>query len=256
MQPTPLLARCPYIAQVLAAFDTVVGRSRLMRLDAGQRVKPHADIDYYWHHRVRVHIPVVTDPAVQVFCDGASVHMGAGEAWLLNTWKTHSVINASSIARIHLVFDTVGSPAFWDLVASAGGPRFVAFDPLADARFATESYNLPVVMPPSELESLIADALADADAPPDALTGFAAAARRSLREWRAVWAQHSDGPGGWSMYHLLRQKLLSLADALPDDICVRSNGQRLSRVLRARIVATLNTDLAECPSSGDAPPTA
>ena len=30
--PTPHLERCPYIRQVLASFDTVLGRTRLMRL--------------------------------------------------------------------------------------------------------------------------------------------------------------------------------------------------------------------------------
>src|SRR5215211_7203725 len=30
MRPTPHLARCPYLRQVLAAFGTVLGRTRLM----------------------------------------------------------------------------------------------------------------------------------------------------------------------------------------------------------------------------------
>ena len=32
MQPTDKLARCPYIRQIFTSFETVIGRSRLMRL--------------------------------------------------------------------------------------------------------------------------------------------------------------------------------------------------------------------------------
>src|SRR5262245_36802914 len=33
MQPTPNLAACPYLRQVLASFEAVIGRTRLMRID-------------------------------------------------------------------------------------------------------------------------------------------------------------------------------------------------------------------------------
>src|SRR6202008_349506 len=35
MMPTPVLAGCPYIQQVLASFSTVWSRARLMRIDGG-----------------------------------------------------------------------------------------------------------------------------------------------------------------------------------------------------------------------------
>ena len=56
MRPTPHLARCPYVMQVMAALDVPLGRSRLMRLDAGAEATPHVDLGYYWQHRVRVHV--------------------------------------------------------------------------------------------------------------------------------------------------------------------------------------------------------
>ena len=48
MAPNPRLQYCPYLQQVLAAFRTVIGRSRLMRLDPGANVSDHCDIDYEW----------------------------------------------------------------------------------------------------------------------------------------------------------------------------------------------------------------
>jgi hypothetical protein len=53
----------PYLRQVLAGFGVVWGRSRLMRLAPGASVPEHADINYHWHTRVRLHVPVFTQPA-------------------------------------------------------------------------------------------------------------------------------------------------------------------------------------------------
>jgi hypothetical protein len=261
MLPTAHLDRCPYIRQVLAAFDTVIGRTRLMCLKGGERVAPHCDLHYYWHDRVRVHVPIVTHPAVHFLCDDHEVHMAAGEAWVLDTWRIHGVINASSVGRVHLVFDTVGSSAFWDLVSREGGastggedepaaPRAVPYDPRMDTRFVTERYNLPVVMPPAELEAVIAEALGDATPAgrhADALERLAESTRRSTRDWRAVWAVHGEGSDGWPAYRALQERAAEALAKLPDDLRVRSNGQPLARVLRFRIGAALNPGLAGGP---------
>ena len=68
MRPTPHLAKLPYVRQVLASFGVVWGRSRLMRLDPGAVVPEHADINYHWFYRVRVHIPIFTRPEVLFHC--------------------------------------------------------------------------------------------------------------------------------------------------------------------------------------------
>src|SRR5215210_1384995 len=120
MRPTPFLARCPYLAQVLASLGTVIGRARLMRIAGQSDATPHVDTNYYWMHHVRVHIPAVTYREVKFLCLDQSVHMAAGEAWIFDSWKMHNVINPVPAPRIHLVVGTVGSTAFWNLVARAG----------------------------------------------------------------------------------------------------------------------------------------
>ena len=116
MLPTPHLARCEYLQQVLASFETVIGRSRLMRLAGESEATLHSDTNYYWAERVRIHVPVRTDPAIEFVCNGKSAHMGAGEAWIFDAWQLHNVLNPTGGARVHLVLDTVGSAAFWELV--------------------------------------------------------------------------------------------------------------------------------------------
>src|SRR5262249_4685796 len=126
MRPTAYLERCPYIQQVLGALAAPIGRTRLMRIAGRGEATAHVATNYYWAQRVRVHIPVLTYPGVRFCCGERKVFMDAGECWIFDTWRNHHVLNPEDRPRIHLVVDTVGSAAFWDLVARAEqsfGPR-------------------------------------------------------------------------------------------------------------------------------------
>src|SRR6187551_486216 len=133
MRPTPHLAKLPYVRQLLASFGVVWSRSRLLRLDPGAAVPEHADINYHWFYRVRV-------------------HMKAGEAWLFDNWRLHRVENPTAEERIHLVADTSGSASFWQFAAQAGMPgiqdRELRFDPGQDLAPLTEQSVLRAVMSP------------------------------------------------------------------------------------------------------------
>lgn len=264
MLPTNSLERCPYVRQVIASFDTVIGRSRLMRVDGGERVAPHSDIHYYWRDRVRVHVPILTHPAVRFICDDGEIHMAPGEAWLLDTWRVHSVANDSPVQRIHLVVDTVGSTGFWNLTRGARGslangdearsaPRFVPYRPGVEVRLQTERYNLPAVMSPTEIEALIAEAIDDAASDgnarhAEALAAFSEAARGAVRAWRAEWAVHGPQPG--RVYGMLQRQLLSSVECLPEDLRVASNGVALASILRARIHSIVG-DITDQPGGGE-----
>ncbi|HEX6641547.1 MAG TPA: aspartyl/asparaginyl beta-hydroxylase domain-containing protein, partial [Thermoanaerobaculia bacterium] len=116
MRATRHLDRCPYLRQVLGAFRAVWGRTRLMRLDGNAEATAHCDSNYYWTQHARVHVPIVTSDDVRFLCGDASVNMRAGEAWIFDTWRVHNVLNPHPTRRIHLVADTIGSAAFFDLV--------------------------------------------------------------------------------------------------------------------------------------------
>ena len=135
MLPTAVLQLLPSLVPVLAAFDTPVGRTRMMRIAPGGEATAHVDLNRYWWDRHRVHIPLRTDPRVEFRCGDDGVHMPAGSAWVFDTWRKHNVVNLSSSERIHLVFDTVGSPTLTALLADdrperrglvmSATPRFV-----------------------------------------------------------------------------------------------------------------------------------
>ena len=64
MDQTHYLNKTPYMRQVISAFKSVVGRSRLMRLEPESEVPVHSDTNYHWYSRVRIHVPITTTPEV------------------------------------------------------------------------------------------------------------------------------------------------------------------------------------------------
>ncbi|GAC1623814.1 MAG: hypothetical protein NVS9B10_09100 [Nevskia sp.] len=250
MAPAAALARCPYIRQVLEHFGVVWSRSRLMRLAPGATVPEHSDINYHWFSRVRIHIPVVTAPGVRFHGGAEAVHMAAGEAWVFDNWRRHSVVNASEVTRVHLVADTAGSAAFWEGVLASQHADFeqtpgaiaqpLPYRPNHEARLQFERHNSATVLPPAEVESLIADLAADLETPPTAEGAQAVATFRTLlagfcREWRLGWSLHADEPEGWPKYTLLRDYLSRAVQPFETLRCA-SNGMGAVEVLQARVL--------------------
>jgi hypothetical protein len=211
MQPTPQLMQCKYLLQVLASFGVTLGRTRLMRLAGHAEVTPHADTGYYWVDRVRVHVPVVTQPTVRFECAGAAVNMKAGECWIFNTWGRHFVLNDATESRIHLVCDTVGGEAFWNLVESGKpvpappqfppnwAPRLIGFDENVNPTLVCENTNIPDVMTPWELATHLQFLLEEAGPFPTAAAA-ARAVSTFIRDWRALWARYG-ADAGHAEYH-------------------------------------------------------
>lgn len=244
MRPTPQLARCPYIRQVMAELGAPLGRSRLMKLDARAEATAHVDINHYWMQRVRVHVPVVTLPEVRFLCGDAVTRMLPGECWIFDTWRRHNVLNPTPHERVHLVIDTVGSDAFWALVErSEAPPRQVPFAGDADRDLDCESINIPCVMSPWELELTWRDLLSDAyqaAAERAAIDALAAAAQPLLQRWRALWALYGDAPAGWPEFAELVVAFQRHTHALAAAIDL-PNGVNLAAIIDGSLVPALHT---------------
>lgn len=233
MLPTPSLRACPYLRQVIASFGATVGRSRLMRLSGQAEVSRHFDQGYYWADRVRVHVPIVTQPTVRFECGDMAINMAAGECWIFDTWRMHRVINDADAARIHLVVDTVGGSEFWDLAgrgrvhgAPQRGPwepRRMPHAPGVEAEFPLESFNVPVVMSPWEMKShfglLFGDAL-----PHPQLQQVQWLAAQLLRGWHGLWAQYGDSRSGHPHYRALLDRFQKQALPLSEPLLLNNNG--------------------------------
>lgn len=220
MGPTPHLEKCPYLREVLASLHSPIGRTRLMRIDGNGEAHAHRDISYYWMHRVRVHVPAITNPAVKFICGDRELHMAAGEAWIFDTLKTHNVINPRPSRRIHLVADTVGSKEFWRMVD--GGK------PARPAPLQFEQRNFPVVMSPEEQASLV----------PMLDGAFSREVERFLDEWREVWHKYGESKKGWKKYRAVLDRF--------DDVLKVVDDQEQAALAHFILVApALNPELAK-----------
>lgn len=213
MRPTSYLSPDrPYLWQTLATLGATLGRTRLMRLSGHAEVSEHCDVNYYWRERMRVHVPIITQPVVKFYCGGAVAHMAAGECWIFDTWSLHRVVNDQAHARIHLVADTVGGERMLQWMAHGRAPDKAA-PPGWSARAIApsgerspidfETLNVPVVMSPWEVRAHIDFLLSETAPNQPAVAEVARAASRFLHGWRAVWSAHGESEAGWPRYRAL-----------------------------------------------------
>lgn len=245
MLPTRWLQGMPYLQQVLAGFGVVWSRSRLMRLAPGATVPEHADINYHWHTRVRLHIPVFTQPDVRFHCDGQAVHMAAGEAWIFDNWRRHHVENRSAQTRIHLVADTTGTASFWQFACGPRPPRdqwrTVGWQPKAALQLLTENDQRSPIMPAAEVEWLVDDLRGElvAATPAADPERFGVLLESFVFDWRQLCALHGLGGQGRSEFLRLAVAVRQAASALAEGLVMRTNGASAFLVLEKRVLQHL-----------------
>ncbi|AQR61317.1 aspartyl beta-hydroxylase [Brevundimonas sp. LM2] len=250
MQATPWLDGMPYLRQVLAGFGVVWSRSRLMRLAPGTGVPEHADINYHWHNRVRLHIPVFTQPQVRFHCDGQAVHMAQGEAWIFDNWRRHHVENRAEVERIHLVADTTGTAGFWRFACAEPPPPraqwpTLGFKPEARPPLLTEAEQRPPVMPAAEVQLLIDDLRAEVVVVTGTPDGPARAARFDrlledfVHDWRQLCALHGIGGGGRPAFLQCAGGLFQAVKPLAEGLVMRTNQAGALLVLEKRVLQHL-----------------
>lgn len=252
MLPTCWLGTMPYLREILAGFGVVWSRSRLMRLGPKATVPEHADINYHWHRRIRLHIPIVTRPEVQFHCDGEMVHMAAGEAWVFDNWRRHHVVNGSDYDRVHLVADTSGTAAFWQFACGSKPPRdqwkMVGRDTSEGSELLTENNDRSVIMPATELEFLLADLCDELVCDQDLHDGPARCERFAnlltgfSQDWRQLCALYGTGGDGRDAFWRLAHALLDSARPMTGGLVMKTNQISAMLVLEQRVLQHLIAD--------------
>jgi hypothetical protein len=208
-------------------------------------VPEHADASYHWYHRVRIHIPVTTRPEVRFRCDDQDVHMAAGEAWVFDNWRRHSVVNPTDSERVHLVADTSGTAAFWQFVgqsAQAQADREIAYQPGVDARLATERTVPRPVMPPAEVELLVNDFIGEleaAESHPEAaaqLTRYVGLLNGYCLDWRQLYLLHGENRAAEREYANLLASLRAATRPIAQGLVMRTNHSPAQAVLESRLL--------------------
>lgn len=118
---TPLLAECPCFRHVLTSFPCPVNSARLLKLAPGSRIKEHVDLDLSLDRGVaRLHVPVTTNPQVEIHIEDERVIMAEGECWYIDATLRHRLANHGDGDRVHIVFDCVVDDWLRSLLRSAG----------------------------------------------------------------------------------------------------------------------------------------
>ena len=264
MAMTPHLEQSAYHRQVLASFNEVLGRSRLMRIAAGTELTPHVDLEYHWHTHVRIHIPIITNPDVVFYCGGETMHMKAGSCWIFNTWLPHKVENNGNEDRTHLVIDVCGSSRFWNLVDKTLGA-----DPYVDLRdqgirsrripymkgatppIQTEQFNVSPVLAPGEMEALVNNIIQEISFNPNNDPAGVEFCKQLLNayamDWRQTWLAFGFKKEGWPHYDALVRGLMARTqDGVFRRLLLASNNTPVAEViLKHLIVPAMNFDYLE-----------
>lgn len=250
---TEHLQACPYMQQVMASFGEVLGRSRLMKLEPGCEVAEHIDFNYHWYTRVRIHIPIVSNPDVTFYCDDENVHMRPGESWIFNSWRRHRVVNAGTRDRIHLVIDAAGSGRFWRIVRRMqllnpltqaaeidAQVEQVRFEPHTQAHVLTEEFNIAPVMSPGEIDALVRDLVRDFSNNPgnnsQRVTHYSNLLLDFASDWREIWHQYGYTRDGWPHYQAAIDGVRSRLHPDPGALVTHSNGIGVNRIILQRIL--------------------
>ena len=128
---TEALSRCSYIQEVVDTFPGGRNRVRFLRLRAGGEIFTHSDPMHQIDPALlRIHVPVITNAAVEFRINGLRIAMQAGEAWCVDVRFRHSVCNASASDRVHLVIDVVAGRelrAMLEAAESSGQARLTGY---------------------------------------------------------------------------------------------------------------------------------
>ncbi|MBD0258130.1 MAG: aspartyl/asparaginyl beta-hydroxylase domain-containing protein [Cytophagales bacterium] len=200
---TPLLEACPYIREVLSAFDCPLDAVRLMKLTPGSVIKEHRDHDLSLEEgAARLHIPVQTNPGVAFVLNGLPVAMAPGECWYLRLSDPHWVANHGETDRVHLVIDCRVNDWLRTQVAGPGSPTGAAHaaDANQPARENLRRFG-ELVLRDADLQHRLRTAPADSRAFLPLLVGLGAThgfhfstehVQAAIREGRAAWLRKWD----------------------------------------------------------------
>jgi len=107
---TDYLQRTPYMKEVLEQFQCQLLSVRLMKLNAGSRIKEHIDPDLAMESGyARLHIPITTNSQMEFLLNGEPVVMNSGECWYLRLSDPHSLNNNGDSDRVHIVIDAIAN---------------------------------------------------------------------------------------------------------------------------------------------------
>jgi aspartyl/asparaginyl beta-hydroxylase (cupin superfamily) len=122
---SPVLEAAPYLRHVMDDLGIRIRLARLLALRPAGVIREHRDA-FLSNAIVRLHVPIVTDPAVEFYLDGQRCDWLAGELWYGDFSRPHHARNGSALTRIHLVIDATIDAQLAALFPGQPPPRVAA----------------------------------------------------------------------------------------------------------------------------------
>lgn len=170
--------------------------ARLLRLGPDGRIHEHRDYDLDGPDAdLRLHIPLLSPPAVDFWLDGQRIPMTVGECWFLDLARPHRVDNFDTSARVHLVLDC--RPGAWLMQMIVEGLPSTPAPESADTalqrfqrRVATDAGLAATLRAEADPEAFITRTLelAAEHGLPFSREELRAAMRHGRRQWNEQWS--------------------------------------------------------------------
>jgi hypothetical protein len=93
--------------------------ARLARMEPNGSLWEHRDYQELKSvRRLRLHIPVVTNPSATLIIGGRRIHMASGYVWKLNPVHRHGAINFGREPRVHILLDCYANEPLDRMIAA------------------------------------------------------------------------------------------------------------------------------------------
>lgn len=116
---TSLLEKMPETRALLRGLGFRYMWARLAKLEVNAFMHEHRDYQELKDvGRVRLHIPVITNPFSSIVINGTRIHLALGHIWKLNPTHRHASANFGKEARIHIILDCYTDDALDALVSA------------------------------------------------------------------------------------------------------------------------------------------
>ena len=246
VKATPQLDKAPYLRQVMYAFSSVIGGSRLIKLEPGALLPRHSDVHYFGRKHLRLYVPIVSEADMRIYCGDKDVHMAPGEAWTCDNWLPQSVENRSNQTSIHLLIDTVGSSKLWRCINGRDTQqKHITFDPSVDPELTFECHDGLAIMHPEELAADLIALCSDINPnkqSTNAKDDIQLITQDFLHDWNSQWMAKGLSIEGFPAFKALRESFRRELNQLSDSVRLSSNDQLFKEAACSTLDAALVPD--------------
>jgi hypothetical protein len=141
---TSLLEKMPDTRAVLRGLGFKYMWGRLAKLEVNAFMHEHRDYQELKNvRRMRLHIPIITNPFSSIVIDRTRIHLALGYVWKLNPIHRHAAANFGKEERIHIILDCYVDETLDALVSTETlDPICVYGLPAPSAREIAEAINI------------------------------------------------------------------------------------------------------------------